>query len=228
MPRHYGDRFGRTCSASPWLGRPSTRSDPLVGSSTVFPFATAVAEQFGNKSGMATPVVESTGTGGGIKLFCAGVGGAHPDIANASRRIKASEVEECAAERRQGDHRGQDRLRRHRARQRKDSDARSSVTLAADLPGARQASARSAASWCRTRTRPGATSIASLPDAKIEVLGPPPTSGTRDAFVELVMDGGCKDVPEMKALKDRRERQGGLRTRSARTAPISRPARTTT
>ena len=60
----------------------------VVGSSTVFPFATAVAEQFGQKSGLKTPVVESTGTGGGIKLFCSGVGEATPDIANTSRQIK--------------------------------------------------------------------------------------------------------------------------------------------
>ena len=63
----------------------------IVGSSTVFPFSTAVAEQFGRTSGFKTPVVESTGSGGGMKLFCAGVGTEHPDITNASRRIKKSE-----------------------------------------------------------------------------------------------------------------------------------------
>lgn len=68
----------------------------IVGSSTVYPFSTTVAEQFGKSSSFKTPKVESTGTGGGIKLFCAGVGVQHPDIANASRRIKASEVEQCA------------------------------------------------------------------------------------------------------------------------------------
>ena len=67
----------------------------IVGSSTVFPFATAVAERFGKTSGFKTPVVESTGSGGGLKLFCAGIGAGHPDIANASRRIKSSEVERC-------------------------------------------------------------------------------------------------------------------------------------
>ncbi len=89
----------------------------IVGSSTVYPFATVVAEQFGRTPGFKTPKIESTGTGGGMKLFCAGVGVEHPDITNASRRIKASEFETCAEERRQGDHRGQDRLRRHRHRQ---------------------------------------------------------------------------------------------------------------
>jgi phosphate transport system substrate-binding protein len=69
----------------------------IVGSSTVFPFSTAVAEQFGRTSGFATPVVESTGSGGGLKLFCAGVGEQHPDMTNASRAIKSSEIETCAA-----------------------------------------------------------------------------------------------------------------------------------
>ena len=68
----------------------------IVGSSTVFPFSTTVAEQFGRTTSFGTPVVESTGTGGGIKLFCNGIGEQHPDIANASRRIKASELKICA------------------------------------------------------------------------------------------------------------------------------------
>jgi phosphate transport system substrate-binding protein len=68
----------------------------IVGSSTVYPFTTAVAEQFGRAGQFKTPKVESTGTGGGLKLFCNGVGVQHPDIANASRRIKQSEVDTCA------------------------------------------------------------------------------------------------------------------------------------
>ena len=79
--------------ATPALARDQIR---IVGSSTVYPFATAVAEEFGKTSGFATPVIESTGSGGGLKLFCAGVGTQHPDITNASRRIKKSEIEECA------------------------------------------------------------------------------------------------------------------------------------
>ncbi|MGD9409550.1 MAG: substrate-binding domain-containing protein, partial [Thiohalocapsa sp.] len=67
----------------------------IVGSSTVFPFATAVAEQFGNTTDFPTPKIESTGSGGGMKLFCAGVGVEHPDITNASRRMKVSEFEQC-------------------------------------------------------------------------------------------------------------------------------------
>ncbi|MDX1654791.1 MAG: substrate-binding domain-containing protein, partial [Candidatus Competibacteraceae bacterium] len=69
----------------------------IVGSSTVYPFATVVAEQFGRTSDYRTPKIEATGSGGGIKLFCAGVGLDHPDIANASRRIKASEIDMCSA-----------------------------------------------------------------------------------------------------------------------------------
>ena len=82
----------------------------IVGSSTVYPFTTAVAEQFGKTTGMKTPVVESTGTGGGMKLFCAGVGEDHPDATNASRRIKKSEWEDLQQEWRQGYRRDQDRL----------------------------------------------------------------------------------------------------------------------
>ena len=68
----------------------------IVGSSTVYPFATVVAEQFGKTTAFKTPKIESTGSGGGLKLFCAGVGTEHPDITNASRRIKKSECEKCA------------------------------------------------------------------------------------------------------------------------------------
>src|SRR5689334_6546108 len=81
-----------TTAAIPAYARDQIR---MVGSSTVFPFATAVAEQFGRTPGMKTPIVESTGTGGGIKLFCAGVGDAHPDIANASRPITDAEKASC-------------------------------------------------------------------------------------------------------------------------------------
>ena len=152
----------------------------VVGSSTVFPFSTAVAEQFGQKSGIKTPVVESTGTGGGIKLFCAGVGEATPDITNASRAIKKSEVEACAKRRRDRDHRGQDRLRRHRARQQQaaralfDSPRRQIwLALAKEVPVDGKLAANPNTNWNQID--------ASLPDEKIEVLGPPPTSGTRDA-----------------------------------------------
>ena len=113
----------------------------IVGSRPYFPSATAVAEQFGKSGGFKTPVVESTGTGGGFKLFCAGVGVEHPDITNASRAIKDSGVATCAQN-------GVNEIteikigyRRHRARQFQGDARRSNLTLKTDLPGAGQAGA---------------------------------------------------------------------------------------
>ena len=172
----------------------------IVGSSTVFPFSTTVAERFGKNTEFKTPVVESTGSGGGLKLFCAGVGENTPDIANASRRIKASEVELCAK-----------------------NGVTDIVEVKIGFDGIVLANSREADVMKVTRkdiflalaknvpdgegkTKPNpyktwADVNPSLPATKIEVLGPPPTSGTRDAFVELAMEGGCKKVDWIKALK---------------------------
>jgi len=171
----------------------------IVGSSTVFPFSTAVAEQFGNKTGFATPVVESTGSGGGLKLFCAGVGTEHPDITNSSRRIKASEVELCASN-------GIDAITEVKIgfdgivlANSKDADVldltREHVfqALAAKVEVDGEVVDNPYATWAEIDP--------SLPDAKIEVLGPPPTSGTRDAFVELVMQEACEAFPAIAALE---------------------------
>lgn len=172
----------------------------IVGSSTVFPFATAVAEDFGKTSSFKTPVVESTGSGGGLKLFCAGVGADHPDITNASRRIKSSEVKKCA------------------------SNGISEITevkigfdgiVLANSKASSQLSLSLAQVFLATaKMVPGPDGDlienpykkwsdidSSLPNAKIEVLGPPPTSGTRDAFAEIAMEGGCKTFPAIKAMK---------------------------
>jgi len=170
----------------------------IVGSSTVFPFSTAVAEQFGKTSKFKTPVVESTGSGGGIKLFCAGVGVGHPDITNSSRRIKKSEVEQCAA-----------------------NGVKEIVEVKVGFDGIVVANAKKSPTYQLTREQiflalakqvpQGGKLVANpythwnqidakLPNQKIEVLGPPPTSGTRDAFVELVMDHACESFPEIKAL----------------------------
>jgi len=171
----------------------------VVGSSTVFPFATAVAEEVGKSSGGKTPVVESTGTGGGFKLFCSGGGDNTPDVANASRAIKSSETEQCASNK-AGDiievKIGYDGIVVANSR----SAPQVSLTLkdiylalAKDIPD----------SDGKTKPNPYKTwkdVNPTLPDAKIEVLGPPPTSGTRDAFVELAMEGGCKSFPWVKAL----------------------------
>src|SRR5262245_62105297 len=171
----------------------------IVGSSTVYPFTTAVAEQFGKTAGFKTPVVESTGTGGGMKLFCAGIGADHPDFTNASRQIKKSEFEDCAK------HGvtdiveikvGFDGLTVADAKVGPDLNFTKTqlfLALAKEVPDKDgKLVANPYKTWKDVDP--------SLPDEKIEVLGPPPTSGTRDAFVELVMEKGCDTYPELKAL----------------------------
>ena len=171
----------------------------VVGSSTVYPFATVVAERFGRASGKA-PTVESTGSGGGLKLFCSGIGEKTPDVTNASRRIKSSEVELCA---KNGVTDilevliGYDGIVMANAKgstpfklTRKDIF----LALAKDVPGA---NGKLVPNTCKTWQCVNP----SLPNVKIEVLGPPPTSGTRDAFVELAMEGGAKKFADMAALR---------------------------
>ncbi|PHQ68153.1 MAG: phosphate ABC transporter substrate-binding protein [Sneathiella sp.] len=171
----------------------------IVGSSTVFPFSTVVAEEFGSKGQFKTPVVESTGSGGGLKLFCAGVGEKHPDIANASRRIKASEVEKCAAA---GVvdiievQIGFDGIVLANSKATKPIDLTKQqifMALAKQVPIDGKLVDNPYMKWSDIDS--------SLPDIKIEVLGPPPTSGTRDAFVELAMEGGAKKFDMLKALR---------------------------
>jgi len=174
----------------------------IVGSSTVYPFATVVAERFGRSSSFRTPKVESTGSGGGLKLFCDGIGAEYPDIVNASRRIKASEYAYCRQN-------GVDEI----------------IEVKIGYDGIVIANAASAESMALTRRDiflalakfiPGEADgelIANphrawrdispgLPDREIEILGPPPTSGTRDTFVELAMEGGCITFDWIRALHD--------------------------
>ena len=162
----------------------------IVGSSTVFPFSTAVAEQFGQTSGFPTPVVESTGSGGGLKLFCSGIGFEHPDVTNASRRIKSSEVERCAENGITDITEvkiGYDGIVLGNSR----SSGKLSVSvpdlwlaLAAEVPDSQgNIVANPYTMWSEIDD--------GLPAVAIRVMGPPPTSGTRDAFVELVMEEGC-------------------------------------
>ena len=148
----------------------------IVGSSTVFPFSTAVAEQFGKTTSFKTPVVESTGSGGGLKLFCSGAGDEHPDITNASRRIKKSEVEKCAK-----------------------NGVTSITEVKVGYDGIAVANSKKAAKFALTlqdlflalakdvptgeegKTQPNPNKTwkdvrSDLPNIKIEVLGPPPTS----------------------------------------------------
>jgi phosphate transport system substrate-binding protein len=174
----------------------------IVGSSTVYPFATVVAEHFGKTTRFKTPKIESTGSGGGFKLFCAGVGVETPDISNASRRIKKSEVEKCASN---GVKQivevkiGYDGIVLANTKKAKEFDLTLRdvfLALAKDVPnpkGGEKTVANPYKSWNEINP--------ALPASKIEVLGPPPTSGTRDAFVELAMEGGCKTFDWIKAME---------------------------
>ncbi|MCM8730295.1 PstS family phosphate ABC transporter substrate-binding protein [Hephaestia sp. GCM10023244] len=168
----------------------------VVGSSTVYPFTQLVAEQFvNNNPGMKAPVIESTGTGGGMKLFCAGVGAQHPDIVNASRRLKASEYADCKA-----------------------NGAADVLEIQVGIDGIAFAEAKNGPRITLTTGdiykalaanpggKPNATKTwkdvnPALPAIPIQVYGPPSTSGTRDALAELILAKGCKETdPQAKAL----------------------------
>ena len=171
----------------------------IVGSSTVYPFATVVAEKFGISTKFKTPVVESTGSGGGLKIFCQGIGPSQIDITNSSRRIKGREVKKCA------------------------ENGITDITevkigydgiVIANSKNAEQMNLDRKHIWLALGKNvmvdgeiipnPHKTwkdVDPSLPNTKIEVLGPPPTSGTRDAFVELALEGGCKKFQSIKKIK---------------------------
>jgi phosphate transport system substrate-binding protein len=175
----------------------------IVGSSTVFPFATAVAEQFGNTTEFPTPKIESTGSGGGMKLFCAGVGVEHPDITNASRRMKVSEYEMCQEN---GVDEvvevkiGYDGIAMANAKEAEQLELTPRdiwLALAKDVPnpeGGEELVPNPYKTWQDVNP--------DLPDLAIEVLGPPPTSGTRDAFAELAMEAGCTSFDWIEAMED--------------------------
>jgi phosphate transport system substrate-binding protein len=173
----------------------------IVGSSTVYPFATVVAERFGRSTDFKSPKIESTGTGGGLKLFCSGVGAGTPDITNASRRIKQSEYDDC-----------------------QENGVTDIVEVLVGYDGIAIANSTSAPALELSLTDvylalakdiPGPDGKLipnpnktwkdvnpALPATRIEVLGPPPTSGTRDAFAELAMAGGAEGLPDLKALSE--------------------------
>ena len=173
----------------------------VVGSSTVYPFSTVVAERYGRASGKPTPKIESTGSGGGMKLFCSGVGTNYPDITNSSRRIKASEFKKCQANGVNDVievHIGYDGIVIANSVKvapmeltRKDIF----LALAAKVPGAvvGELIENPYKTWSDVNP--------ALPNTAIEVMGPPPTSGTRDAFAELGLEGGCKKIDWIAALK---------------------------
>ncbi|MDJ0776527.1 MAG: PstS family phosphate ABC transporter substrate-binding protein [Gammaproteobacteria bacterium] len=174
----------------------------VVGSSTVYPFATVVAERFGKKTSHATPKIESTGSGGGMKLFCNGIGLNTPDITNASRRIKQSEYEKCQANGVKDIievHVGFDGIavaNSSKAQKLELTRKDLFLALAKDVPnpdGSETLVENPYKTWKDVNP--------ALPNIEIEVLGPPPTSGTRDAFAELAMEGGCKKFDWIKAMK---------------------------
>ena len=186
------------------LGAQARDQIRIVGSSTVYPFATVVAEELGRGGKFKTPIVESTGTGGGLKLFCSGAGVDSPDIANASRRIKQSEVDLCAQN-------GVKEISEIKI-------GYDGIVVANSKKSPRQAFTlrQIFLALAKQVPAPGGGLVAnpnktwkdvdpSLPNMKIEVLGPPPTSGTRDAFNELVIEGGCNAYSELKALKEKDE-----------------------
>jgi phosphate transport system substrate-binding protein len=172
------------------------RSMRAVGSSTVYPFAKMAAERVARANPkLGSPIIESTGTGAGFKLFCAGVGERFPDISNASRRMKASEAKQCAA-----------------------SGVKDVTEIQIGIDGIAFATAKvTPLSGVTTRDiymalaktpfgKPNKAKTwkdvnAKLPAVPIRVYGPPPTSGTRDAFAELIMTVGCETNPGMVALK---------------------------
>jgi phosphate transport system substrate-binding protein len=170
----------------------------IVGSSTVYPFATTIAEEFGKTTKNASPIVESTGTGGGLKLFCGGVDETFPDIANASRAIKDSERKMCT-----------------------ENGVKDVTEIKIGFDGIVLANSRKSPVFELTKDQifealakqiiVGGKLVdnphktwkeidAKLPAVKIEVYGPPTTSGTRDAFVELVMEKSCADKDAFKAV----------------------------
>lgn len=194
---------GVTLLASQLTQAASTRDYiEVVGSSTVYPFATAVAEKFGKKTDFKTPKIESTGSGGGIKLFCKGIGTAHPDVTNSSRRMKAGEFTMCQENGVKDivevliGYDGIAFANSTKSQQFELTRKDIYLALAKDVPnpdGSETFVPNPYKTWQDVNS--------SLPAQAIEVLGPPPTSGTRDAFVELALEGGCKKYDWVKALK---------------------------
>ncbi|MFC3283431.1 PstS family phosphate ABC transporter substrate-binding protein [Litchfieldella rifensis] len=164
----------------------------IVGSSTVYPFASYVAEEFGATTDYPTPVIESTGSGGGLRLFCNGAGDDTPDITNASRRMKPSEFERCA-ENGVTDITeafiGYDGIAFAQSNTNEPMDVTREqifLALAAQVPQNGELVDNPYTRWSEID--------ASLPDREIAVYGPPTTSGTRDAFEELVMEAVSEDM----------------------------------
>ena len=181
----------------------------IVGSSTVYPFTTTVAENFGRTTGFKTPVVEGTGTGGGFKLFCEGVGVDKADITNASRAIKESEIENCQkagvtniTEIKIG-YDGIVIANSKNAEPAEMTEGQVFLALAKCVPAEGAAGQGGCPAGFEPNPYKNWNEIDdSLPNHRIEVMGPPPTSGTRDAFLELLMEDGCAEFDAVKAIED--------------------------
>ena len=170
----------------------------IVGSSTVYPFATVVAERFGTSSDFPTPKIESTGSGGGMKIFCQGIGTQHPDVTNASRRMKTSEFELCQKN-------GVKDITEFRIGSdgiviASSQDAEHMDLTLEQLFLALGEKVPVDGEWVMNPNKNWSDIDSSLPNKPIRVMGPPPTSGTRDSFNELAIEGGCDALPEAKEL----------------------------
>jgi phosphate transport system substrate-binding protein len=175
-----------------------------AGSSTVFPFSTRVAENFAKKTGKKAPKIESLGTGGGIKLFCSGAGEGFPDIANASRPMKKSEFDACAAK-------GVKDIVQIKI-------GFDGIVIATDKDGADYnfkteqlflglaANVYKGGQWVKNTTNTWDDVGGGLPGNRIQVYGPPPSSGTRDAFVELAIEAGARKFPSIDAIRSDNEK----------------------
>lgn len=170
----------------------------IVGSSTVYPFATVVAERFGTKTDFSTPKLESTGSGGGMKLFCQGIGTQHPDITNASRRMKTSEFELCQSN-------GVKDITEFRIGSdgiviASSKNAENLELTLEQLFLALGSKVPVDGEWVENPNEKWSDVDSSLPNKPIRVMGPPPTSGTRDSFNELALAAGCDELPEAASL----------------------------
>jgi phosphate transport system substrate-binding protein len=183
--------------ASPSFARDQIR---IVGSSTVYPFASIVAEEFTKSTGLRAPILESTGTGGGMKLFCAGVGDDKPDFVNASRRIKRAEMEFCKQN-------GVKEISEFRL-------GYDGLTFSSSAKAAKTEFTRKQLFLALAKQVPDKDGKLidnpykmwneidpALPAEKIEVYGPPPTSGTRDSFAELIFKKGAQEFESLAALE---------------------------
>ncbi|KXS52991.1 phosphate ABC transporter substrate-binding protein (PhoT family) [Marinobacter persicus] len=175
----------------------------IVGSSTVYPFATVVAERFGTKTEYSTPKLESTGSGGGMKLFCQGIGTQHPDITNASRRMKTSEYDLCQKN-------GVTDITEFRIGSDGIVIASSQEAQNLDITletlflalGKKVPNPDNEKELIENPYEKWSDIDSSLPNVAIRVMGPPPTSGTRDSFNELALQGGCEDLPAVADMSE--------------------------